>query len=256
MSSLDVFKLDGRVALITGGSKGLGFSMAKAMAGAGAKVVVVSRHLNEAREAVDAIVRETGSEGLALEKDVTDRGQVEEMTRAALERFGKIDILVNNAGINIRKPLLEFEEDEWQQVLDANLTGPYLCSQAVGRHMVEQRYGRVINMASMMSFVTLPGRVAYSSTKSALIMFTKTLALEWAPYGITVNALCPGPFETPINRVLMNDPEAYKAFLAKIPLGRWGQPEELGGAAIFLASEASSFMTGSAVVMDGGWTSQ
>ncbi|MBW3624202.1 MAG: glucose 1-dehydrogenase [Armatimonadetes bacterium] len=256
MSSLDVFKLDGRVALVTGGSKGLGYAMANALAGAGANVVIVSRHMNEAEEAVSAIAKETGREGLALEKDVTVRSQVEEMTQAALDRFGKIDILVNNAGINIRKPLLEFEDDEWNQVIDVNMNGPYLCSQIVGRHMVEQKYGRVINIASMLSFVTIPGRTAYSSTKSALVMFTKTLALEWASHGITVNAICPGPFETPLNRVLMNDPEAYKAFIAKIPLGRWGQPEELGGLAIFLASEASSYMTGASLVIDGGWTCQ
>ncbi len=251
-----MFDLTGRVALVTGGSKGLGYAMARALAGAGAEIVITSRHLDEATEAVERITAETGRDGLALERDVTVREQVEDMTRQAMDRFGKVDILVNNAGINIRKPLLEFTDDEWHQVMDVNINGPFLCSQAVGRHMVAQGYGRVINIASMLSFVTIPGRAAYSSSKAALIQITRTLALEWAQSGVTVNAICPGPFETPLNRVLMNDPEAYQAFLAKIPLGRWGQPEELGGLVVYLASEGSAFMTGAALVIDGGWTLQ
>jgi NAD(P)-dependent dehydrogenase (short-subunit alcohol dehydrogenase family) len=253
--SLDKFRLDGQCALVTGGSKGLGRAMARALASAGAAVVLASRNLSEAEEAAEEIAR-LGHGTLGLEADTTDREAVQEMVRRAEETFGKIDILINNAGINIRRPTLEVEDADWDPVIDINVKGVLVCAQAVAPGMIERKYGRIINMGSIMSGVSIGGRAAYAASKHAVLGLTRTLALEWAPHGVTVNCLCPGPFETPMNRPLMNDPPAYQAFLSKIPMGRWGQPEELDGAALFLASPASSFVTGTTLYVDGGWTAQ
>jgi NAD(P)-dependent dehydrogenase (short-subunit alcohol dehydrogenase family) len=253
---LDMFKLDGRVALITGGNRGLGFVMAQALAEAGADVVVTSRQIGKAQESAAAIAEATGRRALGLTVDVTDAQQVEAMVQSVIQAFGRIDILVNNAGINIRKPVEEFDEASWDLVQDTNLKAPFLCSRAVARHMKEQQYGRVINLSSMLGLVALPERSAYCSSKGGIIQLTKVLALEWAPYNINVNALCPGPFATELNTVVMNNPQANQLFLNHIALGRWGRPEELGPVIIFLASGASSFMTGAALVVDGGWTAE
>jgi NAD(P)-dependent dehydrogenase (short-subunit alcohol dehydrogenase family) len=254
--SLDIFKLDGRVALITGGNRGLGFAMAQALAEAGADVVVTSRQQEKAQESAATLARDTGRHTLGLAVDVTSAEQVESMVQAVVKEFGHIDILVNNAGINIRKPIEEFDENSWDLVQDTNLKAPFLCSRAVARFMKEQRYGRVINLSSMLGMVALPERSAYCSSKGGLLQLTKVLALEWASYNITVNALCPGPFATELNIPVMNNPQASQFFLNHIALGRWGQPEEIKGAIIFLASKASSFMTGAALVVDGGWTAE
>jgi NAD(P)-dependent dehydrogenase (short-subunit alcohol dehydrogenase family) len=254
--SLDIFKLDGRVALITGGNRGLGFAMAQALAEAGADVAVTSRQQEKAQESAATLARDTGRHTLGLAVDVTSAEQVESMVQAVVKEFGHIDILVNNAGINIRKPIEEFDENSWDLVQDTNLKAPFLCSRAVARFMKEQRYGRVINLSSMLGMVALPERSAYCSSKGGLLQLTKVLALEWASYNITVNALCPGPFATELNIPVMNNPQASQFFLNHIALGRWGQPEEIKGAIIFLASKASSFMTGAALVVDGGWTAE
>ena len=253
---LNMFKLDGRVALITGGNRGLGFVMASALAEAGADVVVTSRQMEKAQESAVAIAEATGRRTLGLKVDVTDAQQVEAMVQSVIQTFGRIDILVNNAGINVRKPIEEFDEASWDLVQNTNLKAPFLCSRAVARHMKEQQYGRVINVSSMLGLVALPERAAYSSSKGGLIQLTKVLALEWATHNITVNALCPGPIATELNNIVMNNPQANQFFLDHIALGRWGRPEELGGAIIFLASDASSFMTGATLVVDGGWTAQ
>lgn len=254
--SLEIFKLDGRVALVTGSSRGLGFVMAQALAEAGADVVVTSRKKEEAEASANAIAQATGRRALGVAADVTDASQINAMVQTTLEAFGRIDILVNNAGINIRKPIEEFDEESWDRVQTTNLKAPFLCCQAVGRQMKEQRSGRIINIASMLGLTGLPERSAYCSSKAGLIQLTKVLALEWAPYNVTVNALCPGPFATDLNLPVINNPQANQYFLNHIPLGRWGRPEELKGVITFLASDAASFMTGAAVTFDGGWTAE
>ncbi len=254
--SFDVFKLDGRVALITGGNRGLGFAMARALAEAGASVVVTSRQEDSAVKSAKTLFETTGQHTIGLAVDVTDAAQIESMIQAVVQEFGRIDILVNNAGINIRKQVEEFDEDSWDLVQNTNLKAPFLCSRAAVRYMKEQHYGRIINLSSMLGKVALPERSAYCSSKGGLIQLTRVMALEWAAHNITVNALCPGPFATEINIPVMKNPEANQFFLNHIALGRWGNPEELGGAIVFLSSDASSFMTGAALVIDGGWTAE
>jgi len=254
--SLDIFKLDGRVALITGGTGGLGMVMAQALAEAGADVVVTSRNKEKAVGAAKAIAHSTGRRTLGVAVDVTVVEQVDAMVEAVIGEFGRIDILINNAGINVRKPIEEFDEASWDLVQNTNLKAPFLCARSVAKVMKQQRYGRVINMSSMLGMIALPERGAYCSSKGGLIQLTKVLALEWAPYNITVNALCPGPFATELNQVVLNNPEANKFFTDNIALGRWGRPEELIGAVVYMASDASSFMTGTSLVVDGGWTAR
>ena len=255
-SVLDRFRLDGRVALITGGARGLGKVISEALASAGARVAVTSRKAEDAEIQAESILSSMGTEAIGMAVDVTSPGDVEAMTARTLDRFGKIDILVNNAGINIRGPIEQLAEDDWDRVIDTNLKGPWLCCRAVAAAMKRQKWGRVINVSSTLGEISMPNRTPYASSKGGLTLMTKTLALEWAEHGINVNALCPGPFATDINAPLLNDPAANAQIKANVPLGRWGDPVELGPAAVFLASEAASFITGATLFIDGGYTAR
>ena len=245
-------KLTGRVAVVTGASRGLGRAMAVELGAAGAKLALVGRD----RAKLDETAAEAGTESAVFIADVTDETQVRALEQGVRERFGHVDILINNAGMNIRKPLVEYTLDEWNTVLDTNLTSVFLVCRSFIPMMKGRGYGRIINLASIMSHVSLPGRTAYSASKAALLGVTRALAQELADEGITVVAISPGPFATEINTALMENPELNRQFLSSVPLGRWGKAEEIGKLALYLCSDAAGFITGSDVLIDGGWTSR
>ena len=248
-------ELDGKVAVVTGASKGLGKAMALALGVAGAKIALVARdvdQLNGVKQALENL----GGQAQVFPADLLEEEQVRTLEKNVMEAFSSVHILINNAGINLRKPLVEFALEEWHRVLDTNLTSVFLLCRSFVPHMKGTGYGRVINMASSMSRVSLPGRSAYSASKTALLGLTRALALELADQGITVNAISPGPFATEMNTALIQNPVLNQQFLSRIPIGRWGRVEEIGRLALYLCSADAGFITGTDILMDGGWTAQ
>jgi NAD(P)-dependent dehydrogenase (short-subunit alcohol dehydrogenase family) len=253
---LDTFRLDGKVALVTGGARGLGRTMAIALCEAGAAVALAGRSRKSCEATAAELAKATGRPVRAFAGDVTDSSDVTRVAAEVTDTCGPIDILVNNAGTNIRGPVEQLTEADFDSVVATNLKGPFLCSKTIGPEMVKRGWGRVINIGSTLSVVALPGRAPYASSKAGVVGLTRVLALEWAGSGVTCNAICPGPFATDMNLPLLNNPEAYKQLVSLIPMGRWGELDELAGAVVFLASDASSFVTGSSLFVDGGWTAR
>lgn len=252
----NLFDLEGRVALITGGSGGLGKVFARALAGAGADIALLGRRIEASEAEAEPIRAEMGRRVIAVQADVRKPDEVQAAVARVTAELGSVDILINSAGVNVRKPAIEFPLEDWNRVLEINLTGAFICSRAVAPGMIAAGWGRVINVSSMLGLVGLGERPAYTAAKGGLIQLTRTLAIEWAPHNVTVNALAPGPFETEMNRPLIENPQAYRAFADKIPLNRWGKTDELAGAILYMAAPASDFMTGSVITVDGGWTAQ
>jgi NAD(P)-dependent dehydrogenase (short-subunit alcohol dehydrogenase family) len=256
MSVLDRFRLDGKTAWITGGTKGLGLTMAGALASAGANVIVTSRTEGEAVAVAAELCGRHAGRGFGMVADATDAAAADAVVARAKQELGGIDILVNNAGITARKSTVDLRLDEWRSVVDVNLTGPFLCSKAVLPGMIEKRWGRIIYIASILGRVGMGGRPAYVASKGAVISLARGQALEVARDGITVNAICPGYFSTPLNRALVSDPKVFGDLVAKVPMNRWAELHELEGAIVYLASDAASYVTGTTLTIDGGFTAQ
>lgn len=244
--------LDGRTAVVIGGTSGIGLAITLGLADAGANVIASSRRQSEVDAAAQQIEAK-GRQSLNVTSDVSDRKTLENLLETSVAKFGKVDILVNCAGRTKRSPTLDVSEEDWNAIMDTNLTGILRSCQVFGRHMIGNGYGRIINIASLSSFVALFEVAAYAASKAAVASLTKSLAVEWGPKGVLVNAIAPGVFPTPLNASLLNGTPRGQEFLLRTPLKRYGRTEELAGAAIFLASDAASYVNGEVIAVDGGF---
>lgn len=251
----DLFRLDGQTAVITGGAQGIGKTAALFLADFGANVVIADLN-QETAESTAVEIKALGVDSLAIKANVTVKADMQRVVDTVVERFGRIDILINSAGINVREPALEVSEENWRRILDVNLTGLFLACQAAGRVMVQQGYGRIINIASHMAKIAWHLRAAYCASKGGVAQLTKELAIEWAANGVTVNAIAPSFFLTPMNEPLFADPEMSAFISSNTPVGRPGNTDELGSSLLFLASPGSSYITGHLLLVDGGYTSR
>jgi len=247
-----IFDLTGRVALVTGGSKGLGKAMARGLAEAGADVVISSRHEDELRAALEEILSGTGRRGAYVVADMSRRAEAARLAQAALDRMGRVDVLVNNAGTNKPQAIDAITDETWDEVLEINLSSVMALTRALAPQMKARRWGRILHISSVMGFASKEKRNVYSATKSALLGLARASALDLGPYGITVNCIAPGPFRTDLPGGLLSDAEK-RAFAERTALGRWGEPRELVGPALLLASDAGAYVTGQALVVDGGY---
>jgi NAD(P)-dependent dehydrogenase (short-subunit alcohol dehydrogenase family) len=244
--------LNGKVAVVIGGTSGIGRAIAHGLAQAGADVIPTSRRPEQV-EATAGEIEALGRRTLRLTSDVSDRSSLQQVLAETVKAFEKVDILVNSAGRTKRSSTIDFSDDDWNDILDTNLTGTLRGCQIFGRHMIERQYGRIINIASLSSFVALYEVAAYSASKAAVASLTKSLAIEWASHGVCVNAIAPGVFRTALNQKLLDESERGREFLLRTPMKRFGKVEELAGAAVFLASDAASFVTGTILTVDGGF---
>ena len=251
---LDDFRLDDRVALVTGGGRGIGRALAMGLAEAGADIALTARSEEQLLRTADEIAAATGRRAVEFPADLTDLAQIAPVVEAVVHEFGKIDILVNNAGTINRAPALEYTPQMWDEVMAINIRGAFFVAQAVGRHMVDRGRGRIINIASLLSAIGVPFIPAYTASKGGIAQLTRSLAVEWAQHGINVNAIAPGYFRTDNTQALQDNPERNRIIVERVPCHRWGDVRELQGACVWLASDASSFVTGQVIYVDGGWT--